>query len=199
MIAVNMPAYPSVRKPALEPPEPVELEFARDTWQLDSWESYRDVARLGRKTWLPGHHRKVLWAIFDRVHVFLSQSSLLTEAGMFSRLTDAPAQTRNSPFDFAVVDDAQDISVTQLRFFAALGVDRANALFFAGDLGQRIFQQLFSWKTLGVLRHGLARFAPGSMSRGRVLTKSFVSLHEVAVRNGLSEVAYGQLFGQRGN
>jgi hypothetical protein len=31
MIAVNMTAYPSVRKPALEPPEPVELEFARDT------------------------------------------------------------------------------------------------------------------------------------------------------------------------
>jgi NAD(P)-dependent dehydrogenase (short-subunit alcohol dehydrogenase family) len=31
MIAVNMTAYPSVRKPALEAPEPVELEFARDT------------------------------------------------------------------------------------------------------------------------------------------------------------------------
>jgi hypothetical protein len=31
MIAVNMTAYPSVRKPALEPLEPVELEFARDT------------------------------------------------------------------------------------------------------------------------------------------------------------------------
>ena len=30
MIAVNMTAYPSVRKPALEAPEPVELEFARD-------------------------------------------------------------------------------------------------------------------------------------------------------------------------
>jgi hypothetical protein len=30
MIAVNMTAYPSVRKPALEAPEPVDLEFARD-------------------------------------------------------------------------------------------------------------------------------------------------------------------------
>ena len=33
---------------------------------------------------------------------------------------------------------------------AALGKDRANSLFFAGDLGQRIFQQPFSWKALGV-------------------------------------------------
>jgi hypothetical protein len=31
MIAVNMTAYPSVRKPALDAPEPIELEFARDT------------------------------------------------------------------------------------------------------------------------------------------------------------------------
>jgi hypothetical protein len=30
MIAVNMTAYPSVRKPALDAPEPIELEFVRD-------------------------------------------------------------------------------------------------------------------------------------------------------------------------
>ena len=33
---------------------------------------------------------------------------------------------------------------------AALGHGSPNALFFAGDLGQRIFQQPFSWKSLGV-------------------------------------------------
>lgn len=37
-----------------------------------------------------------------------------------------------------------------IRFLAAIGDARANALFFAGDLGQRIFQQPFSWKTAGV-------------------------------------------------
>jgi hypothetical protein len=30
-----------------------------------------------------------------------------------------------------------------------LGGGRPNSLFFAGDLGQRIFQQAFSWKSLG--------------------------------------------------
>jgi hypothetical protein len=34
MIAVNITAYPSVRKPALEPPEAVELEFARDRFRV---------------------------------------------------------------------------------------------------------------------------------------------------------------------
>jgi superfamily I DNA/RNA helicase len=48
------------------------------------------------------------------------------------------------------VDEAQDVGVAQLRFLAALGAGRTNGLFFAGDLGQRIFQQPFSWKALGV-------------------------------------------------
>jgi superfamily I DNA/RNA helicase len=48
------------------------------------------------------------------------------------------------------VDEAQDVSVAQLRFVAALSNGRPDALFFAGDLGQRIFQLPFSWKSLGV-------------------------------------------------
>jgi superfamily I DNA/RNA helicase len=40
---------------------------------------------------------------------------------------------------------------------AALGAGRPNALFFAGDLGQRIFQQPFSWKSLGVDIRGRSR------------------------------------------
>ena len=56
-----------------------------------------------------------------------------------------------------MIDEAQDLGVAHLRFFAALGGDRPNALFFAGDLGQRIFQQPFSWKSLGVDIRGRSR------------------------------------------
>lgn len=52
---------------------------------------------------------------------------------------------------------AQDVSVAQLRFLAAFGGERPNGLFFAGDLGQRIFQQPFSWKSVGVDIRGRAR------------------------------------------
>jgi len=54
------------------------------------------------------------------------------------------------PFDFAVVDEAQDLSVAESRFLAALVGENPNGLFFAGDLGQRIFQQPFSWRALGL-------------------------------------------------
>jgi superfamily I DNA/RNA helicase len=69
---------------------------------------------------------------------------------MFNRMAAQLAQSAHKPFDFSVIDEAQDVSVPQLRFLAALGAGRMNSLFFAGDLGQRIFQQPFSWKALGV-------------------------------------------------
>jgi UvrD-like helicase C-terminal domain len=106
-----------------------EWDQVVDAWQLQNWEAYRDVVRLGRKTRLPEAQRKVLWSIFERVR-----------AGLV-----------------AVVDEAQDISAAHLQFFAALGGGQPNALFFAGDLGQRIFQQPFSWKALGVDIRGRSR------------------------------------------
>ena len=38
-----------------------------DAWQLDSWEAYGDVARLGRRTRLAEKHRATLWPIFAGV------------------------------------------------------------------------------------------------------------------------------------
>src|SRR5205085_2058324 len=49
-----------------------EWEEVVDAWQLESWEAYRDVRRLGRKTRLPEPQRALLWAIFDRVRVQLT-------------------------------------------------------------------------------------------------------------------------------
>jgi mRNA-degrading endonuclease RelE of RelBE toxin-antitoxin system len=134
-----------------------EWDQVVDAWQLDSWEAYRDVARLGRKTRLPEQQRAVLWSIFDRVRAGLAARKLVTYPGLFSRLVPAIASSKSPPFDFAVVDEAQDIAISHLRFFAALGGNRPNALFFAGDLGQRIFQQPFSWKALGVDIRGRSR------------------------------------------
>jgi mRNA-degrading endonuclease RelE of RelBE toxin-antitoxin system len=134
-----------------------EWDRVVDAWQLDSWEAYRDVVRLGRRTRLPEHQRAVLWSICDRVRAGLAARHLITHADLFTQLALGLAKSKNPPFDFAIVDEAQDISMSHLRFLAALGANRPNALFFAGDLGQRIFQQPFSWKALGVDIRGRSR------------------------------------------
>ena len=134
-----------------------EWEQVVDAWQLENWEAYRDVVRLGRKTRLPEAPRRVLWSIFERVRAGLQARGLITPAGLFSSLAAVISKNKKMIFDFAVVDEAQDISVAHLRFLAALGGGRPDALFFAGDLGQRIFQPPFSWKALGVEIRGRSR------------------------------------------
>jgi superfamily I DNA/RNA helicase/mRNA-degrading endonuclease RelE of RelBE toxin-antitoxin system len=134
-----------------------EWDQVVDAWQLESWEAYRDVARLGRKTRLPEAQRKILWAIFEKVRAGLASRKLTTLAQVFTALAAAIAKGKNPVFDYAVVDESQDVGVAHLRFLAAVGGGRANSLFFAGDLGQRIFQQPFSWKALGVDIRGRSR------------------------------------------
>ena len=134
-----------------------EWEQVVDAWQLENWDAYRDVVRLGRKTRLPEPQRAVLWSIFERVRAELKARHMLTHAELFTSLAAAIAKSKKVVFDFVVVDEAQDISVAHLRFFAALGGNRPNALFFAGDLGQRIFQPPFSWKAIGVDIRGRSR------------------------------------------
>ncbi len=134
-----------------------EWEELVDAWQLQSWESYRDIKRLGRKTRLQESQRAMLWAILDAVRGRLHAESFVTNAEIFTVLAGELGNRKHPPFEFAVVDEAQDLSVAQLKFLAALGGKRPNSLFFAGDLGQRIFQQPFSWKSLGVDIRGRAR------------------------------------------
>jgi mRNA-degrading endonuclease RelE of RelBE toxin-antitoxin system len=127
-----------------------EWDQVVDGWRLDSWESYRDVARHGRKTRLKEPQRALLWSMFEDVRAKLRSKDLVTYSGMFNRLAGLYEHNASSLFDFVVVDEAQDVSIAQLRFLAAIGGNHPNGLFFAGDLGQRIFQQPFSWKALGV-------------------------------------------------
>lgn len=128
-----------------------------DAWQITSWEEYRNVRRLGRKTNLTESRRQTLWAMFEKMNAELKRINAVSMAGIYLDLTNSLGHSKNSPYDFVVVDEAQDISIPQLRFLAALGGDKPNALFFAGDLGQRIFQQAFSWKSLGVEVRGRSK------------------------------------------
>ena len=150
--AILTEAAASSNEDAKFSPHFLESEWKQvvDAWQIESWEGYRDVVRLGRKTRLPEKQRLLLWSTFEGVRSALKSRGLVTYAELFTCLASQLSGGAAAPFDFAVVDEAQDVSIAQLRFLAALGANRPNSLFFAGDLGQRIFQQPFSWKALGV-------------------------------------------------
>lgn len=140
-----------------------------DAWQLDSWEAYRDVPRLGRKTRVGGKQREVLWTIFAQAQAELDQRGLLTWPRLLRKVGEHAVASGERPFDFAIVDEAQDLSVAELRFLSILSGGRPDSLFFTGDLGQRIFQQAFPWKALGVDVRG----------RSHTLTINYRTSHQI--------------------
>jgi superfamily I DNA/RNA helicase/mRNA-degrading endonuclease RelE of RelBE toxin-antitoxin system len=128
-----------------------------DAWKINSWDEYKDAKRLGRRKRLSEPQRQKIWALFSNVKKNLENEGAVTLDEAFNDLAQQAAQYRNPPYTNIVVDEAQDIGVCQLRLLEALGGSQENGLFFAGDLGQRIFQQPFSWKALGVEIRGRSK------------------------------------------
>ncbi len=121
-----------------------------DAFQISSEAAYATVPRLGRKNRMGAKQRARLWPVFEAVRSALVERSLSTWAKAFSEISAHYAAKKDKPFDHIVVDEAQDLGVPELRFLAAIAPPGRDSLFFAGDLGQRIFQQPISWLGLGV-------------------------------------------------
>ena len=121
-----------------------------DAWSIETLDDYVTVQRMGRKSRLGPKQRERLWPVFAAVRAALQAERYTTWAAVFSLLAARFAGKPNKPFDHIVIDEAQDLGPSELRFFAAIAPDHADALFLAGDLGQRIFQHPYSWKSLGV-------------------------------------------------
>jgi superfamily I DNA/RNA helicase len=101
--------------------------------------------------------RRILWTIFERVRDKLAERHLLTVPSLLAKVTASLGTHERPPFDYAVIDEAQDVGVPELRCLSALGAGKKDCLFFCGDLGQRIFQPPFSWRSLGVDIRGRSR------------------------------------------
>lgn len=128
-----------------------------DAWRIDSLDAYAQVPRLGRKNRMGSKQRERVWPIFVRARELLESRGLDSWPGIFAKVTAHHAGQEHKPFSHIIVDEAQDLGVPELRMLAAIAEKKPDALFFAGDLGQRIFKEPFSWKTLGVDIRGRSR------------------------------------------
>jgi len=134
-----------------------EFRDVVDAFNLRDWESYRDVRRLGRKSRLNEAKRRMLWEGFEQAMQELDAQNLITNHQLFHRTAEQLRRTGARPYQHIVVDECQDITAAQLRLLAAIAGTGPDALFFAGDLGQRIFQQPFSWNQYGIDIRGRSR------------------------------------------
>ena len=146
-----------------------EWRHVVDAWQIADMDAYASVPRLGRKSRMSAGQRERLWPVFAAARASLARRGLLTWPQVFGEVTAHYAIRAAKPFDHVVVDEAQDLGVPELRLLAAIAPAGADALFFAGDAGQRIFQQPFSWSALGVDVRG----------RASTLTVNYRTSHQI--------------------
>jgi mRNA-degrading endonuclease RelE of RelBE toxin-antitoxin system len=97
-----------------------------DAWQVDSLAAYQNVPRIGRKARLGAKQREKLWPVFVRARHLLELLGVLTWPAIFGKVTAHFAQ-REKPFTHAVVDEAQDLGVPELRMLAAITPDGPDA------------------------------------------------------------------------
>ena len=121
-----------------------------DAWQITDIESYSSVQRIGRRNRLGNQQRARLWPVFEQTKRSIKSMGRTTWDEVFQSVADYYVSKPEKPFSHVIVDESQDLSVTQLRMLSAISADSSNCLFFAGDIGQRIFQEPFSWKSLGI-------------------------------------------------
>ena len=146
-----------------------EWRHVVDAWQIADVEAYAKVPRLGRKNRMSAGQRERLWPVFAAVRAALAKRGLATWPEIYGRTAARYAGRDTKPFTHIVVDEAQDLGVAELRFLSAIAPASPDALFFAGDLGQRIFQQPFSWRELGVDVRG----------RSSTLTVNYRTSHQI--------------------
>lgn len=146
-----------------------EWRHVVDAWQIADVEAYAKVPRLGRKNRMSAGQRERLWPVFAAVRASIAKRGLATWPEIYGRTTAHYASRAVKPFTHIVVDESQDLGVAELRFLAAIAPANPDALFFAGDLGQRIFQQPFSWSALGVDVRG----------RSSTLTVNYRTSHQI--------------------
>ncbi len=121
-----------------------------DGWQLNERDEYLDVSRKGRRSRISRKQREVLWPVFEKVRATLHRKGMLTASMLFQVVTDRFKGQSDKPYTHTIVDEAQDLGPAELRFLSSVSPGGEDALFFAGDYGQRIFQHPFSWLSLGV-------------------------------------------------
>jgi superfamily I DNA/RNA helicase len=122
-----------------------------DAWNVTDGDAYVTVPRLGRRTRLGQVQREAAWDVFTFVQRRLAERNVTTWSQLYARLATWLNDGKGKlPYSHVVVDEAQDLSVAQVRFLAAVGKQDIEALFFTGDQGQRMFHLPFSWMSLGI-------------------------------------------------
>ena len=130
-----------------------EIEAAIKGRNLSSVEEYLELERTGRKTPLQPQYRKQIWNLRLRYDELLAQKNVSDFADQRIHALRI-ASGRPPRYRAAIIDEAQDLSLTSLQLVRRLvngdGKDRPDGLLLVGDGAQRIYASCFTMKQAGI-------------------------------------------------
>ena len=134
-----------------------EWNLIVDAWGITSLDEYLNLPRLGRRVRLAAGKREEAWKVFEAIKQELKRKDHITKPQLLHAITNQYNSGVTTNISHFVVDEAQDLSVDELILLGSIASGRPNALFFAGDIGQRIFRAPFPWSATGVEIKGRSR------------------------------------------
>ncbi|HYG58174.1 MAG TPA: 3'-5' exonuclease, partial [Symbiobacteriaceae bacterium] len=132
---------------------------------------YKNEPRTGRGTSVrvERENRDYIWAVYEKYEELNTQKGCWDWDDISLRLLKAKSDGLIQPDrcpKYVLIDEAQDLTVTQLKAIKAL---TTVSLTIAADKGQSIYQRNFSWAELGIDIRG----------RSRSLEKTFRSTRQI--------------------
>ncbi len=116
-----------------------------------SEEQYQRARRHGRGKALQEGQRHVVWTIYQTYQQELEAHALVDWEDMpVIALQELDRCTLERPFDHVIVDEAQDLTATEIRLASRLGT----SLFLVGDAAQSIYTRGYTWREAGLELQG---------------------------------------------
>lgn len=119
--------------------------------------SYQAIPRQGRGRRLSAAERAAIWPVFARMREEMERKGEASWADHCELAAGILATRGETPFDHVLIDEAQDFGPRELAFAMQLAPHGRDALFLAGDGGQRIYRYPWSWSEIGLDVRGRSR------------------------------------------
>ncbi len=118
---------------------------------------YFKVSRVGRGIRLGRKERKMIWPVFEEFRVLLNEKKFREPADAMREVRNMILQDEKRPFEYVIVDEAQDMSRQAFLLLRAMVAEGCNDLFVTGDAHQRIYGQRVVLGHCGINIRGRAK------------------------------------------
>jgi superfamily I DNA/RNA helicase len=169
---------------------------------LSQRDDYLAIARYGRGSPLRRRARLAVWDVYETYQDHLQKRGLLDWQDVtLQAYQELWSQPLSEPYDHVVIDEAQDLTVMQLRAAQRLNkggaASQERSIFLVGDVAQTLYSRGFRWKEAGLPVVGRSYSIRRNFRNTRQIAEASALLYAYNRRLKLSEDYVDPTFTER--